>query len=53
MRIPMFIPYFALTLSFIIITLVQSAMLFAMLKDFVSGDGGDKMGCAADGGADS
>ena len=53
MHIPMFIPYFALTLSFSIITLVQSAMLFAMLKDFVSGDGGGRMTCAADGRADS
>jgi len=53
MHIPMFIPCFALTLSFSIITLVQSAMLFAMLKDFVSGDGGGRMTCAADGRADS
>lgn len=33
MGIPMVIPYFALTLSFTVITLVQSASLVGMLKD--------------------
>jgi len=52
MHIPMFIPYFALTLSFAIITLVQSAILFAMIKDFRADDG-THPNCAADGGTGS
>ena len=53
MHIPMFIPYFALTLSFAIITVVQGALLIAMIRDFLSGDDGSKAACAVEGGTKS
>jgi TRAP-type C4-dicarboxylate transport system permease small subunit len=44
---PMYIPYFALTLSFALITLVQGAVLIARIGRFFSGEGEAGKGGAA------
>lgn len=42
LKIPMLIPYFAITLSFGIITVVQLGMLAAMVRDLLAGKGGEE-----------